>query len=145
MQCFWLVNNFKLIGMLLNVVHGQVQKKKPITKGLPTIRLLTFDNIIAMSNSHFQENQLDYWSSQTSVIRKPGDTNGRRQVSQVIEWWKALVQVLNPDFMSIVPTSNPRPPVTKCFASYQLRLLLLLCFISIIYFIIPEKPHNWRG
>ena len=59
---FLLVNNFKLIGMLLNVVHGQVQKsqKKPITKGLPTIPLLTFDNIIAMSNSHFQENQLDY-------------------------------------------------------------------------------------
>ena len=31
---FLLVNNFKLIGMLLNVVHGQVQKiqQKPITK-----------------------------------------------------------------------------------------------------------------
>ena len=24
---FLLVNNFKMIGMLLNVVHGQVQKK----------------------------------------------------------------------------------------------------------------------
>ena len=62
---FLLANNFKLIGMLLNVVHGQVQKsqkkkKKSITKGLPTIPPLTFDNIIAMSNSHFQENQLDY-------------------------------------------------------------------------------------
>ena len=36
-----------------------------------------------MSNSHFQENQLDYRSSQTPVIRKTGDTNGRRQFGQV--------------------------------------------------------------
>ena len=34
---FPLVNNFKMIGMLLNVVHGQVQKskQKDITKGFP--------------------------------------------------------------------------------------------------------------
>ena len=38
---FLLVNNFKMIGMLLNVVHGQVQKseQKPITKGFPIIPL----------------------------------------------------------------------------------------------------------
>ena len=36
---FLLVNNFKMIEMLLNVVHGQVQKsqQKPRTKGFPTI------------------------------------------------------------------------------------------------------------
>ena len=32
-----LVNNFKMIGMLLNVVHGQVQKK-----GFPTIPLINY-------------------------------------------------------------------------------------------------------
>ena len=39
---FLLVNNFKMIGMLLNVVHGQVNKseQKPKTKGFPTIPLL---------------------------------------------------------------------------------------------------------
>ena len=38
---FLLVKNFQMIGMLLNVVHGQVQKseQKPITKGFPTILL----------------------------------------------------------------------------------------------------------
>ena len=36
-----------------------------------------------MSNLHFQENQLDYRSSQTPVTRKTGDTNGRRQFGQV--------------------------------------------------------------
>ena len=38
---FLLVSKFKMIGMLLNVVHGQVQKsqQKPITKGFPTIPL----------------------------------------------------------------------------------------------------------
>ena len=38
---FLLVNYFKMIGMLLNVVHGQVQKgqQKPITKGFPIIPL----------------------------------------------------------------------------------------------------------
>ena len=39
-----MVNNFKMIGMVLNVVHGQVQKseQKPITKGFPTfLRKLT--------------------------------------------------------------------------------------------------------
>ena len=32
-----LVNNFKMLGILLNVVQGQVQKslQKPITKGFP--------------------------------------------------------------------------------------------------------------
>ena len=36
-EMFPLVNNFKMIGMLLNVVHGQVQKskQKDITKGFP--------------------------------------------------------------------------------------------------------------
>ena len=36
---FLLVNKFKIIGMLLNVVDGQVQKseQKPITKGFPAI------------------------------------------------------------------------------------------------------------
>ena len=36
-----LVNNFKMIGMLLNIVHSQVQKseRKPITKGFPTTPL----------------------------------------------------------------------------------------------------------
>ena len=29
---FVLVNNFKMIGMLLNVVHGQIQKSYYITK-----------------------------------------------------------------------------------------------------------------
>ena len=46
---FLLVNNFKMIGMLLNVVHGQVQKseQKPITKGFPTIlrKLTMFTHI----------------------------------------------------------------------------------------------------
>ena len=38
---FLLVNNFKMIGMLLNVVHDQVQKRqqKPVTKGFPIIPL----------------------------------------------------------------------------------------------------------
>ena len=38
---FLLINNIKMIGMLLNVVHGQVQKNKQklITKGFPTIPL----------------------------------------------------------------------------------------------------------
>ena len=38
---FLLVGKFKMIGMLLNVVHDQVQnsKQKPITKGFPTIPL----------------------------------------------------------------------------------------------------------
>ena len=38
---FLLVSKFKMIGMLLNVVHGQVQKgnKNIITKGFPTIPL----------------------------------------------------------------------------------------------------------
>ena len=38
---FLLVNNFKMIGMLLNVVYRQVQKRwqKPITKGFPTTPL----------------------------------------------------------------------------------------------------------
>ena len=38
---FLLVNNFKMIGMLLNVVHDQVQKgkQKPITNAFPTIPL----------------------------------------------------------------------------------------------------------
>ena len=41
---FVLVNNFKMIGMLLNVVHGEVQKswQKPITKGFPTIPLINY-------------------------------------------------------------------------------------------------------
>ena len=36
---FLLVNNFKMIGMLLNVVHGQVQKseQRHITKGFLTV------------------------------------------------------------------------------------------------------------
>ena len=68
---------------MLCTVRSKKAKKKPVTKGLPTISLLTFDNIIAMSNLHFQENQLDYRSSQTPVTRKTGDTNGRRQFGQV--------------------------------------------------------------
>ena len=38
---FLLVSKFKLIGMVLNVVQGQVKKseQKPITKGFPTIPL----------------------------------------------------------------------------------------------------------
>ena len=38
---FLLVNNFKMMGMLLNVVHGQVQKNEQnlITKAFPTIPL----------------------------------------------------------------------------------------------------------
>ena len=38
---FLLVNNFKMIGMLLNVVHRQVQQswQKPVTKGFPTTPL----------------------------------------------------------------------------------------------------------
>ena len=46
---FLLVNNFKMIEMLLNVVHGQVQKseQKPITKGFPIIlrKLTMFTDI----------------------------------------------------------------------------------------------------
>ena len=36
---FLLVNNFKMIGMLLNVFHGQVQKsqQKPIINMFPTL------------------------------------------------------------------------------------------------------------
>ena len=41
---FLLVNNFKMIRMLLNVMHGQVQKSRqtPITKGFPTIPLINY-------------------------------------------------------------------------------------------------------
>ena len=44
-----LVSKFKMMGMLLNVVQGQVQKseQKPITKGFPTIlrKLTMFTHI----------------------------------------------------------------------------------------------------
>ena len=38
---FLLVSKFKMTGILLNIVHGQVQKsqQKHITKGFPTIPL----------------------------------------------------------------------------------------------------------
>ena len=53
---FLLVSNFKMIGMLLNVVHGQVQKKltKTYNKGFPNhCTLINYYRIHATMNQFF--------------------------------------------------------------------------------------------
>ena len=68
---FLLVNNFKMIGMLLNVVHGQVQKseQRHITKGFLTVPLKL--TMLMLDHCHGQLKLASSYSPCSSVAEAP--------------------------------------------------------------------------